>query len=140
MREVLFLVELINDLTNENWNYCLSGINAKEFYKSGGCYEFLKVLKHFFPEGTIMMRKDYGHCAYLIEDYIYDCEGVCDKEDFLEATDMDKEKLEDPYFYGRSEIKFEGKKPSVALIEEIYLCFPNHDFPFKPKDNVVPKL
>ena len=64
MDKVLILVELINDLTNENWNYCLSGIDAREYFKNGECYEFLKVLKHFYPEGTIMMRKDYEHCAY----------------------------------------------------------------------------
>lgn len=131
MDKVLILVELINDLTNENWNYCLSGINAREYFKNGGCYEFLKVLKHFYPEGTIMMRKDYEHCAYLVEDNIYDCSGVCNSDEFVEASELDIEKLEDPYLYGRIEVKFEGKKPSDALIEEIYLCFPEQDFPFK---------
>jgi len=131
LREVLILIELINSLTDENWDYCLSGMRAKQYFKSGGCYEFVKVLKHFFPEGTIMMQKDYNHCAYLIGEIIYDCEGVCKKNDFIIASDLDKEKLEDVYIYGRADIKFDGKMPSEALIDEIYLCFPNQNFPFK---------
>lgn len=135
MDEKLILVDLINDLTNENWDYCLSGFTAKDYFQNGGCYEFVQVLKHFYPEGKIMMSKDYGHCAYKIDDKIYDCNGICDENEFKEANEVDLNMLEDPQLYGSIEIQFDHQRPHTALINEIYLCFPNKDFPFGNLDS-----
>ena len=63
------------------------------------------------------------HCAFFYKGILYDIDGVVEDIDaFHVATPVDLDYLNDEKFFGRSEIRFDGKKPSDALIENLQEC------------------
>ena len=131
MNPVCNFIKFIEELTDEEFSYYLGYIPSKIYFKSGGCYELVKTLRYFLPDSEIYLtyssEPDVDHCALFYKGILYDIDGVIeDMNVFHPANKIDLEYLNDEYFYGRKEIRFEGKKPSEALIEEIKNCRIEH--------------
>ena len=61
--------------------------SGEEMLKNGGCYEFVKIMQNKFVGSKMYLRFDSNHCAVLIDDILYDVEGVVkNKEDYHEAN------------------------------------------------------
>lgn len=92
---VLDVIEVINktyediyELIKENFTYRSSELN----FTNGYCYEYFIILKKFFSTAVLVMQNDKMHCATLIDDKIYDVNGIReDKENFHIATKYDLE-------------------------------------------------
>ena len=127
MNPVCKFIQFIKELTDDEFCYYLGYIPSTIYFKNGGCYELVKTLKYFLPEGEIYLAHDseqyIDHCALFYKGILYDIDGVINNNNLFHAVDKtDMEYLDDESFYGRNEIKFEKKQPSEALIEEIKKC------------------
>ena len=123
MNPICRFIDFIEGLTDDEYNNVLENIPSKLYFRSGGCYELIKTLKYFLPEGQIYVSNDFDHCAFYYKGVLYDIDGI--KEDINEfhvATPIDLDYLNDECFYGRAEIKFDGVNPSTALIRNIMQC------------------
>lgn len=122
---VCYLIEFIKDLAIEEYgekiSYLISEVDT--YFKSGGCYELVKILRYFLPNSQIYVSNDFDHCAFFYKGILYDIDGVIENfESFHLATPIDLNYLNDEALFGRCEIKFDGKKPSEALIEQLKQC------------------
>ena len=69
-------------------------------YTEGGCYKFAKFLRGIFG-GDILIRKDKGHAALKLDDYIYDINGLLQNvDDFEFPTEEDLKEMETWTFGG----------------------------------------
>ena len=90
-------IEFINDLTTEFYYEKLL-CNGKTLFQSGGCYEFVKIIKEFFDIDNILISKDFCHCAIEYKESYYDSKGLIEnKEHFSVATDEDILYIEDRF-------------------------------------------
>lgn len=123
MNPVCSFIEFIKDLTNDEFDHILECVPSEIYFKSGGCFELVKTLRHFLPDSQIYVSNDLEHCVFSYKGILYDIDGIIeDVESFHLATPEDLVYLNDEAFYGRVEIKFNGKQPSEALIETILDC------------------
>ena len=123
MNPICNFIEFINDLTNDEFSSTLEYIPSKVYFKNGGCYELVKTLQHFLPDSGVYLSNDFNHCAFFYKGILYDTDGIIeDINEFHPATEEDLIYLNDESFYGRIEIKFNGKNQSEALIETIKDC------------------
>lgn len=59
------------------------------------CYEFVKIMQNKFVGSKMYLRFDSNHCAVLIDDILYDVEGVVkNKEDYHEANQKEIDYME----------------------------------------------
>ena len=69
--------------------------SGEEMLKNGGCYEFVKIMQNKFVGSKMYLRFDSNHCAVLIDDILYDVEGVVkNKEDYHEANQKEIDYME----------------------------------------------
>lgn len=123
MNPVCTFIEFIRNLTDEDYGHNISYFPSKMYFKNGGCYELVKTIKYFLPNSEIYMSNDYKHCVVCYKGILYDVDGVVeDNTNYHLATEVDLMYLDDPYFYGRSEIKFDYMNPSEALTQNISKC------------------
>ena len=127
MQPVCTFIEFIKELTDEEYSRNISYCSSKFYFKNGGCYELVKILKYFLPESEIWVSNDYKHCVFGYKGILYDIDGIVeDNSLFHVATEIDMHFLNDEKLYGRSEIKFDSMKPSEALIKNILNCRIEH--------------
>ena len=123
MNPICRFIDFIEVLTDDEYDHILECIPSKYYFKNGGCYEFVKTLKHFLPNGEVYVSNDFNHCAFFYKGILYDIDGIIeDINSFHAATPDDFEYLNDEYFFGRIEIKFDGVAPSAALVQDILQC------------------
>lgn len=115
-------ITFINELVDDEFYQAIEPLKAEDYFASGGCYEFAKILKAFLPESKIMVRKDHKHLAVFYKGNLYDAKGVCQKEDFQDITEEDEIRFADSLLYGIPEIKFERKEVAVAVTTEMKNC------------------
>lgn len=125
MKEVVQLICFINDLTDELFSQYIEYLPSRWYYTNSGCYEFAKIIKHFIPEAMLMMNHSEDHVALMIGNGIYDSTATeetptLNENLYRSATQEDINRMED--FFGIEEVKFEGKAPSDALIQEMHDC------------------
>ena len=86
---MLKLIDLIIGEVGEYYIFEESS-NSKLYFDHGGCFELYKIVIHYLPSATMVMRKDYEHCAISYNDNYYDANGiVLDKENYVPATKDD---------------------------------------------------
>lgn len=123
MNAVCKFIEFIRILTDDEYSHNISYCPSKVYFKNGGCYELVKTLKHFLPDGEIYVSNDYAHCVISYKGILYDIDGIVeDNTNYHLATEDDLVYLNDETLYGRLEIKFDSMKPSLALIQNIIQC------------------
>lgn len=122
-------IDFIIDLTNEELYEHLDG-DAKQFFMSGGCYEFAKILRKYVSGCKIVINKDRNHCGVIYKNKVYDVTGmVKDFSNFKIASQDDIDYMEEGF--GTSEKLYVGrgekrKKISDFLIDEIKECNINY--------------
>lgn len=120
MNAVCRFIKLIEDITNEDYDYYLGYILSKIYFKNGGCYELVKTLAYFLPTSEIWLSNDFKHCVIKYKGILYDIDGIIENNnDYHKADEDDMTFLNDEMCYGRIEIKFNKMKPSDALIRNI---------------------
>ena len=123
MNPVCKFIQFIKELTDDEFCYYLGYIPSTIYFKNGGCYELVKILKHFLPDSQIWVSNNYEHCITSYKGILYDIDGIVeDNTDYHLATKDDIDFLNDETMYGRPEIRFEYMKPSIALIQNILEC------------------
>ena len=122
MDDMMKFITFIKELVDDEFYQALEPVKAEDYFWGKGCYEFAKILKAFLPGSKVMITKDYHHCGIFYKGNVYDAKGICKKEDFQDLTEEDQLKLDDPWCYGISEVKFEGKEVATAVQEEIKQC------------------
>lgn len=113
-----FILELVDD---EFYQY-LDSIPAQYYFLNGGCIEFAKILKYYYPNGTFVIDQNKDHVAFLYENTIYDATGIVKegKWNIVKNLDIIENTL------GNTEIKFENKTPHIAIINEISQINPDY--------------
>ena len=90
---ILTFIEFVIDLANDDpifYETAGNGIDAKYYFRNGGCYELYKIVKHYFPECHCMINDTLDHCAISYKDKVYDSHGeITDTTHFFEASDED---------------------------------------------------
>lgn len=130
------LIAFIIDLFNDEFSQYIDNIDSLWYFSHGGCYELAKIVKHYFPESQYVMRKDFNHCAVLLEGKIYDVfDGISpsrlkqkemakeykkEMKDFIICTpeEMENSMKERPFGCGKN-ILIEGKNVENAILDEI---------------------
>ena len=130
------LIAFIIDLFNDEFSQYIDNIDSLWYFSHGGCYELAKILKHYFPNSQYVMRKDFDHCAVLLEGRIYDVfDGISpsrlkqqemakeykkEMKDFIIYTpeEMENSMKEKPFGCGKN-ILIEGKNVVSAILDEI---------------------
>lgn len=106
-----FILELVDD---EFYQY-LDSFPAQYYFLNGGCIEFAKILKYYYPDGTFVIDQNKDHVAFLYENIIYDATGIIKEGNWKLLKSL--ESIENTF--GNNEIKFENKAPHIAIIDEI---------------------
>ena len=123
MQPVCTLIEFIKELTDDEYCHNISYCRSEFYFKNGGCYELVKILKHILPDSEIWLSNDYKHCVFGYKGILYDIDGIVeDNSLFHIATEIDMQFLNDETLYGRPEIRFDSMKPSEALIKNMAQC------------------
>ena len=130
------LIAFIIDLFNDEFSQYIDNIDSLWYFSHGGCYELAKIVKHYFPESQYVMRKDFDHCAVLLEGRIYDVfDGISpsrlkqkemakeykkEMKDFIIYTpeEMENSMKKRPFGCGKN-ILIEGKNVENAILDEI---------------------
>ena len=120
--DILYFIEFINDLVDDEFMESIGYVRAKDYFQSGGCYEFACILSHYLPQSKMMIRHDLKHLAIFYNGNIYDSYGLLKKQDFRDLQALDYSYIEDEAFYGRLEIRIEGRKPSDVIIKKKKKC------------------
>lgn len=108
-------IYFILDLVDDEFSRFLYPFRAQYYFLNGGCLELAKVLKHYYPTGKIVINGNRNHILFLYQGDTYDATGKVKLNPYEEVMDMSL--IED--FIGNHEIKFEGKMPHDAIIEEL---------------------
>lgn len=123
MNPICRFIDFIEVLTDDEYDYILEYIPSKYYFKNGGCYELVKTLKHFLPDGEVYVSNDFNHCAFFYRGILYDIDGIVEDINLFHAATLDDlDYINDEYFFGRIEIKFDGVAPSAALVQDINQC------------------
>lgn len=126
-------IRFVADVFDDEFDYCIDYVGALYYFAYGGCYELAKIINHYFKDTQFVVRKDYGHCAILYKDNIYDIydgyskeelekenikedEYIKKREDFKIFTKEEIESFERPF--GRN-ILIKGKEIDSVVIDEI---------------------
>ena len=130
------LIAFVIDLFNDEFSQYIDNIDSLWYFSHGGCYELAKIVKHYFPESQYVMRKDFDHCAVLLEGKIYDVfDGISpsrltqkemgkeykkEMKDFIIYTpeEMENSMKERPFGCEKN-ILIEGKNVENAILDEI---------------------
>lgn len=93
--DVIDTINKINDSYIEvydEYGYTYLNSNPIVTFNNGFCYEYHLLLKRFFYTAELVMQNDKMHCATLIDNNIYDVNGIReDIENFHIATGCDME-------------------------------------------------
>lgn len=118
--DVIDIINKINDTYIEIYNdYGTTYINNNPIitFNSGFCYEHHLFLKKFFPTAELMVQNDKMHCATLIDDELYDVNGLReDIRNFHIATGCDMEYIYK--YYGSLPVGFKDRLIS-ALVHNV---------------------
>ena len=124
---MLDLIECILDSTTDLKHEAFCNLSTKQiqyFYTHGGCYDFVKIVKHFLPDITILVNSDIkkAHCVFSYNNILYDANGeVENTNDYRIATEEDIEHMENSF--GIDEYRYINGKPFVdAMIEILESC------------------
>ncbi len=109
------LINFIIDLVDDEFSRFLYPFRAQYYFLNRGCLELAKVLKHYYPTGKMVINDHRNHILFLYQGDIYDATGKVKLNTYEEVIDMSL--IEN--FIGNHEIKFEGKMPHDAIIEEL---------------------
>ena len=95
MEEILEMIKIINKTYEECYlEYKPAHLyeKAKDNFTNGYCYEYSIILKRFYYDGLIVMQNDKMHSAILINNTIYDVNGIrYDTNNFHVANGTDFE-------------------------------------------------
>lgn len=120
-RLVVEFINFINDLVNDEFDYCIDYVDSKYYFMHGGCLEFAKVLHHYLKNSYIVIRDDFEHFAVEYEGNIYDTGGmVSEKGLYYRLSHDDLLKVE--HRYGILELKFGNEKVHSIMIKEVDCC------------------
>lgn len=61
-------------------------------YLNGGCYQLYKVLKAVYPTAVLVINEQENHVCANIDGVNYHILGVCNEEEFTEATPEQEER------------------------------------------------
>ena len=124
---MLSFIECIIDSTTDlksDYFYYSRFEQIQSFYTYGGCYEFVKIVKHFLPNIKIFVNKGrkIEHCIFSYNDILYDANGeIKNIEDYRIATKEDIEYMERNF--GKDEVRYINGIPFVeAMIEILNSC------------------
>lgn len=118
MDNVESLIKFIEELVNDEFDYCIDYIDAEYYFMHGGCLELAKILKKLIPEVEIVINDQLDHFAIKYHDNLYDATGkIKDQNSFCEISSSDIRTYEQ--YYGIPDIKFEHKSVDETIIDEI---------------------
>lgn len=111
-----FLIGFINDLATDLF-YDKVYINGEDLFKSGGCYEFYKIIRHYVPSIELVIHKSIDHVAFLYNGDIYDASGKVDSSLYRKLTKEDVDYISEYFGNGVSNLHL-----SETILSEIKLC------------------
>lgn len=116
-----FTTDLTKDLFSEQFE-----MGYKDIYQIGGCYEFAKVLKAYYPEGEFYYSVNKGHCAFFYQGIFYDSMGKITDEETLKTFKIMSEQDHNIASEFEKKLKFELYLRFNALapfiLDEIKKC------------------
>lgn len=93
--DIIEVINIINNTYEDVYQKFKNGFvypKAETTFACGYCFEYHNLLKKFFPDAVLVMQNDKMHCATLIDDNIYDVNGIrYDYNNFHVATGSDIE-------------------------------------------------
>lgn len=97
------LIESINYFVNKRYGKLLR-MSSEDILLSGGCYEFVKILRNYYPLLEVYISNDHSHCGAMIDGKLYDATGIIsDSENFHKASSKEIEYIEN-YFGERFDL------------------------------------
>ena len=87
--------ESMQEIMKENNLTEFFGFSMEDLFKVYSS-DFCEILLYYFPGSNIMIKNNYLECAVLIDDLVYDSNGVANKLEYTKAS------LEDIRFISRS--------------------------------------
>ena len=91
-------IDFVIDLVEEDEFFYNTGLDAKNYFLNGGCYELYKIINHYFPTTKCMVIENCCHCAIGYKNNIYDATGKLEnKDEFRLANEVDKKYMEDNF-------------------------------------------
>ncbi len=87
--------ESMQEIIEENNLTEFFGFNMEDLFRVYSS-DLCEILLYYFPGSNIMMKNNYLECAVLIDDLVYDSNGVANKLEYTKAS------LEDIRFISRS--------------------------------------
>lgn len=121
MEEILEIIKIINNTYEEAYKeYKPAHLypNAKDNFNNGYCYEYSLILKRFYYDGIIVMQNDKMHSAIMIDNKIYDVNGIRnDAYNFHVADGCDFEYIYK--YYGFMSIPFKDYLNS-KIVKQVY--------------------
>lgn len=117
---VEILIQLILDVTEEEFDYFLKENSALNYFLNGGCYDFVRIMLNFYTEAKIVINETNDHTAIMIDENIYDASGRI-IGDFRLATKEDIIYMEEGF--GIPEKKyFKGQQFYQLIIPKVKEC------------------
>lgn len=129
-------IKFIIDLFNDEFSFCIEGLDAFYYFVGGGCYELAQIIKRYFPNSSYVVNKEYNHCAILYNGVIYDAYSAISYDEYIKRfgenarPEIYYKQIEDFNEYSKTEIdsfevpfgkniKCEGTPIMLALINEL---------------------
>lgn len=122
-------INFVIDLGNDEMAHKLDGAHAKIYFTTGcGSLELAEIIKHYYPEGCIMVNKNVYQYGIKYSNIIYNANGIVNNvSDYRIATS-------DDILYTKETLKLEELNPYSG--ENI----PDHLINEIPKCNILSKL
>ena len=113
-------INFVIDLMNEEYSEFFINTNAKDFFLRVGCYDLVKIVKHYYPNSKIMIHINNENCAIEYKGEVYNASGIVNKDNYKKASSDDISYLE-TYFNPDIEV-YNQKSIPENLIYEIDKC------------------
>ena len=95
IKMIEMIKESMQEIMKENNLTEFLGFNMEDLFKVYSS-DFCEILLYYFPGSNIMIKNNYLECAVLIDDLVYDSNGVANKLEYIKAN------MEDIRFISRS--------------------------------------
>lgn len=111
-------IEFIRDFVNEELSdRVVPGFEPSKMFLYGHCYDFTKIIKHFYKDAQIYINKKRTHSVVKINEKLYDITGeIKEKEIYELANEEDFNYMEEAF---GTELM---KNASEYFIEELEKC------------------